>query len=135
MTTRIAINGMGRIGRLVLRALLERQDPSLHLVAMNDLGTPESLAHLLKWDSVHGPLQTPIEVVGNALSVGGVSIPYSRVKDPKDLPWRAHAVDIVLECTGKFTTLETAGQRNGFLFPRRRLILIIQSIMGSITRP
>lgn len=108
MTTRIAINGMGRIGRLILRALLEGKHPDLALVAVNDLGSIESLAHLLKWDSVHGPLHQDITFDSTTLCVADQRIAFSSIKNPCELPWAPHKVDIIFECTGKFTTVETA---------------------------
>lgn len=109
MTTRIAINGFGRIGRNVLRALYERDDlGDIEIVAVNDLGKPELLAHLLSFDSVHGPFKQSVEVVEGGMLVGGKLIALSAVADPSVLPWRALKVDIVFECTGRYTEKSTA---------------------------
>ncbi len=109
MTTRIAINGFGRIGRNVLRALYERSDlDNLEIVAVNDLGKPELLAHLLKYDSVHGQFGESVDVVDGAMVVGGKTIALSAVADPSVLPWRALGVDIVFECTGRYTEKSAA---------------------------
>jgi glyceraldehyde 3-phosphate dehydrogenase len=113
MTLKIAINGFGRIGRCVLRALIERGDSDIQVVAINDLAPPETSAHLLKYDSIHGRLNVPVSVDGNMLDVGGVQIRLTAIRDPEDLPWQD--VDIVLECTGLFTKREDAARhlKNG----------------------
>ena len=108
MTTRIGINGFGRIGRNVLRASLG--DGSLDFVAINDLTDAKTLAYLLKYDSVHGTLQVPVEAKGDDLVVDGKSIKVLAIKDPKELPWKALGVDVVIESTGRFTDREGAGK-------------------------
>jgi len=109
MATRIAINGFGRIGRNVLRAIYERDDlEGVEIVAVNDLGQPELLAHLLKYDSVHGTFGQDVEVVDGAMIVGGKTIALSAIADPSVLPWRALNVDIVFECTGRYTEKSAA---------------------------
>lgn len=108
MVWRIAINGFGRIGRNVLRALLERKIMQLEVVAINNLGPIEHNAHLLRYDSVHGRLNEDVKVVGDRLEVGGQSIKVVSHADPKDIPWKDLDVDIVLECTGKFTARDKA---------------------------
>jgi len=100
---RVAVNGFGRIGRLATRALLE-QDAPVDLVAINDLSTPQMLAHLLRNDSVHGRYAGTIEVAGDNLVLDGDEVRVLSIKDPKDLPWKDLDVDIVLECTGKFAS-------------------------------
>ena len=100
--TRIAINGFGRIGRNVLRALLERDD-DLDVVAINDLAEPAALAHLLRYDSTAGRLGRPVEVDGEMLVVDGQRIRVLAERDPADLPWAELGVDIALESTGRFT--------------------------------
>ena len=100
--TRLAINGFGRIGRNVLRALLERGD-DLDLVAINDLAEPATLAHLLRYDSTAGRLGRPVEVDGDTLVVDGRRIRVLAERDPADLPWAELGVDIALESTGRFT--------------------------------
>ncbi|ROT93594.1 type I glyceraldehyde-3-phosphate dehydrogenase [Marinobacter sp. R17] len=109
MTTRIAINGFGRIGRNVLRALYEndyRKD--MQVVAINDLGDAETNAHLLKYDSVHGRFGGEVSHDSESLTVNGDRIGISAERDPADLPWKAFDVDVVLECTGIFTSRKAA---------------------------
>ncbi|MCO6008146.1 type I glyceraldehyde-3-phosphate dehydrogenase [Actinoallomurus purpureus] len=105
--TRIAVNGFGRIGRSTLRALLER-DSKLEVVAVNDLTAPETLAHLLKYDSALGRLGRSVEVDGSRLVVDGRRITVLAERDPADLPWAELDVDIVLESTGRFTAADAA---------------------------
>ncbi|WP_169985033.1 type I glyceraldehyde-3-phosphate dehydrogenase [Microbispora sp. H10836] len=100
--TRIAVNGFGRIGRNTLRALLER-DSHLDVVAVNDLAAPETLAHLLKYDSALGRLGRSVEVDGTSLVVDGRRIAVLAEREPAKLPWAELGVDIVLEATGRFT--------------------------------
>ncbi|GAA0370938.1 type I glyceraldehyde-3-phosphate dehydrogenase [Actinoallomurus spadix] len=100
--TRIAVNGFGRIGRNTLRALLER-DSDLEVVAVNDLTAPETLAHLLKYDSAFGRLARSVEVDGTDLVVDGRRITVLAEREPAKLPWAELGVDIVLESTGRFT--------------------------------
>ena len=107
--TRIAINGFGRIGRCVARVLLAQEWAGVELVAINDLTDAKTLAHLLEFDSVHGRLGQTVKAEGSGLSVGGRQIPILAERDPGKLPWKAMNVDVVLECTGLFTTKEKAG--------------------------
>ncbi|MBG0739649.1 type I glyceraldehyde-3-phosphate dehydrogenase [Paeniglutamicibacter antarcticus] len=102
MTTRIGINGFGRIGRNYFRAALE-QGADLQIVAVNDLTSPETLAHLLKYDSVTGRLKASVEVVDGDLVVDGKTIQVLAERDPANLPWAKLGVDIVIESTGFFT--------------------------------
>ncbi|MBL8715169.1 MAG: type I glyceraldehyde-3-phosphate dehydrogenase [Myxococcales bacterium] len=102
MATKIAINGFGRIGRCIVRAMLERNESDLELVAINDLTSPATLAHLLKHDSVHRRAPFSVEVKDNALVIAGKTIKVTAEKDPSKLPWKADDVAIVLECTGHF---------------------------------
>jgi glyceraldehyde 3-phosphate dehydrogenase (phosphorylating) len=106
MTLKIAINGFGRIGRGVLRALLETGEQDIQVVAINDLAPAATLAHLLKYDSVHGRLKNPVTLNGDSLSVGRQTIRLTAMRDPKELPWTD--VDIAFECTGHFTSRATA---------------------------
>jgi glyceraldehyde 3-phosphate dehydrogenase (phosphorylating) len=108
MAIRIGINGFGRIGRNVLRASLT--DPALEFVAINDLTDAPTLAHLLKYDSVHGQLSVPVEAKEDQLLINGRAIKILAQKDPKDLPWRDLGVDYVIESTGRFTEREGAGR-------------------------
>ena len=105
--TRIAINGFGRIGRNTLRVLLER-DTELEVVAINDLTAPETLAHLLKYDSSHGRLGRSVVVDGTDLVVDGRRIRVLAEREPAQLPWAEFGVEIVLESTGRFTAADAA---------------------------
>src|SRR5690606_17686576 len=107
MAMKIAINGFGRIGRCVLRALVERNE-DLEVVAINDLDKPATLAHLLKYDSVHGTFKGDISSSEDSITVNGRTIRISAEKDPEQLPWGKLGVDVVLECTGRFTAREGA---------------------------
>ena len=98
---RIAINGFGRIGRLALRNILQRDD--LEIVAINDLTDPATLAHLFKYDSAHGVLGSEVSHSEDAILVDGLSIRILKYRDPAELPWGRLGVDVVLECTGVFT--------------------------------
>jgi len=106
MTLKIAINGFGRIGRGVMRALIEGNVTDVEVVAINDLAAPETVAHLLKYDSVHGRLKTNVSVEGDTLIVGDRSIRLTAIRNPEDLPWQD--VDIAYECTGLFTKRDAA---------------------------
>jgi len=108
MAVRVAINGFGRIGRLVLRSILEHKRSDIQVVAINDLGPIETNVHLLKHDSVHGRLGMDVTVNGDMVSVGGQSFKVTAIKDPKELPHKDLKVDIALECTGIFTSKEKA---------------------------
>jgi len=109
MKIRIAINGFGRIGRNVFRALFEGEyQNQIELVAINDLAPPEFNAHLAKFDSVHGRFPGAIEQKGDMLIAEGQQIKMVSERDPGQLPWRALAVDVVLECTGFFTSRDSA---------------------------
>jgi glyceraldehyde 3-phosphate dehydrogenase len=101
MSVKVAINGFGRIGRNVLRAA--QDNAQFEVVAINDLTSPQTLAHLLKYDSVHGIFDATVEVADNAISVNGKSIRVCSERDPAALPWKALGVDIVIESTGLFT--------------------------------
>jgi glyceraldehyde 3-phosphate dehydrogenase len=109
--TKVAINGFGRIGRLVARAILERPDCGLELVAINDLADASANAMLLKRDSVHGPFPGTVEVEGSDIVVNGKRIHVTAERDPAKLPHAANGIDIALECTGFFTSRE-GGQKH-----------------------
>eukprot|EP00611_Tribonema_gayanum_P017143 TRINITY_DN29695_c0_g1_i1.p2 TRINITY_DN29695_c0_g1~~TRINITY_DN29695_c0_g1_i1.p2 ORF type:complete len:356 (-),score=120.38 TRINITY_DN29695_c0_g1_i1:956-1969(-) len=109
MTVRVAINGFGRIGRLVLRAIIENSKSDIQVVGINDLGSVQDNAFLLKYDSVHGPFPAPIKVDGDTMDVGQGPIRITSERDPSKLPWKELNVDIAFECTGIFTTGEKAG--------------------------
>ncbi len=105
---KVAINGFGRIGRLVLRAALESKREDIEFVAVNDLMPAEESAFLLEYDSVHGKLPMPVKVDGDVITVGGHKIKVLAEKDPTKLPWGEMGVDIVMECTGIFTNADKA---------------------------
>jgi glyceraldehyde 3-phosphate dehydrogenase len=109
MATRVAINGFGRIGRLVARAILEKQDSGLELVAINDLADAKSNAMLFKRDSVHGPYRGDVHAEGNDLVIDGRRVKVTAERDPSKLPHGDNGVDIALECTGFFTDRDKAG--------------------------
>jgi glyceraldehyde 3-phosphate dehydrogenase len=109
MATRVAINGFGRIGRLVARAILERPDCGLELVAINDLADAESNALLFKRDSVHGTFRGEVRAEGNYLVVGDRRILVTAERDPANLPHGENGIEIALECTGFFTDRDKAG--------------------------
>ena len=104
---RIAINGFGRIGRLTFRNLVK--DPNVEVVAINDLTDNHTLAHLLKYDTMHGRFDGTVESDENSITVNGVKIAGLSVKNPAELPWAAMGVDVVIECTGIFLDKEKAG--------------------------
>ena len=109
MTIRIAINGFGRIGRNVLRALYtQNYRDHLQVVAINDLGSPAMNAHLLQYDSVHGHFDGQVEADERQLMVNGDRIAVSAIRNPAELPWREHRIDVVFECTGLFTARDKA---------------------------
>ena len=103
---RIAINGFGRIGRMFLRAALN--DKNIDIVAVNDLTDAKTLAHLLKYDSVHGALPVKVKASGNYIVVGDKKIKVYAEKDPSQLPWKELNIDVVIESTGRFRTYEKA---------------------------
>ncbi len=108
MSVRVAINGFGRIGRNVLRALNEQGVKDIEIVAINDLTNADTLAHLLKYDSVHGTLKGEVSASKDSIKVNGKTISVTSEKDPTKLPWKANKIDVVLECTGIFTKREAA---------------------------
>ncbi len=108
MTVRVAINGFGRIGRLVLRSIIEHGRTDIEVVAINDLGPVETNAHLLRYDSVHGRFAGTVTTGEDWIDAGAGRIKVTAIRDPKDLPHRDLAVDIALECTGLFTARDKA---------------------------
>ena len=108
MTIRVAINGYGRIGRMVLRAIYEENRTDLQVVAINGLGGIDINAHLTQYDSAHGKFNASVAVDGNYLVVNGDRIRMYSTRNPLETPWGEHQVDIVLECSGAFTTKEKA---------------------------
>ena len=110
MPVRLAINGFGRIGRLVLRALHEQNRDDLQVVAINDLGTVAANAHMLKFDSVHGRFKGEIATGDNWIDIGRGKMTVLAERDPAKLPWKDLQVDVALECTGLFTKREAAAK-------------------------
>ena len=110
MTCKVAINGFGRIGRLVLRAILENRRSDLEVVAINDLGSIADNAHLFKYDSVHGAFPGTVEVLTDGLKINGHSIKVLANPDPASLPWGELGIDVAMECSGRFTKREDAAK-------------------------
>jgi glyceraldehyde 3-phosphate dehydrogenase len=110
MPVRVAINGFGRIGRLVLRAILESGRQDIEVVALNDLGPVETNAHLLRYDTVHGPFPGTVKTKEGAIDAGRGWMTVTAERDPAKLPWKALGVDVALECTGIFTSKEAASK-------------------------
>jgi glyceraldehyde 3-phosphate dehydrogenase len=108
MAVRVAINGFGRIGRNVLRAIYESKRTDIQVVAINDLGPVETNAHLLRFDSVHGRFPGEVKVDGDTIDIGLGKIKVTAIKDPTTLPWKELGIDVALECTGIFTTRDKA---------------------------
>jgi glyceraldehyde 3-phosphate dehydrogenase len=110
MAVRVAINGFGRIGRLVMRAALEHAEKQLAIVGINDLGPVETNAHLLRYDSIHGRYQHEVTTGENWMDAGRGKIRVTAERDPAKLPWKELGVDVALECTGIFTKREAAAK-------------------------
>ncbi len=108
MTVRVAINGFGRIGRNILRAIAESGRKDIEVIAANDLGPVETNAHLLRYDSVHGRFPGEVIVKGDTINVGNGPIKITAERDPGKLPWKELGVDVALECTGIFTSKDKA---------------------------
>jgi glyceraldehyde 3-phosphate dehydrogenase len=108
MTTKVAINGFGRIGRLVLRSIIETGRKDIQVVAINDLAPLDTNAHLLRYDSVHGRFPSTVTTEDNYMVIDGQKIRVTAIRDPKELPWKELDVDIAMECTGIFTKREQA---------------------------
>lgn len=110
MTTRIAISGMGRIGRLCLRAVFELDRKDIEVVALNNRGRIDAFVHLFKYDSVHGRFNGEVTHDHNSITINGKRIPVLQASDPDELDWRPYNVDVLFECTGKFTDRAGATQ-------------------------
>jgi glyceraldehyde 3-phosphate dehydrogenase (phosphorylating) len=108
MSVRVAINGFGRIGRNILRAIVEADRKDIEVIAVNDLAPVETNAHLLRYDSVHGRFPGQVTVSGDTISAGNGAIKVTAVRDPTQLPWRELGIDVALECTGIFTSKDKA---------------------------
>ena len=107
---KIGINGFGRIGRLVLRALLEKDENDIKILAINDLGNLEQNIHLLEYDTVHGKFPFDTSIKDQIANIDGEEIKFYNKRAPDEIPWDNHGIDIVLECTGIFTKAEDARQ-------------------------
>lgn len=108
MAIKFAINGFGRIGRMVLRAALQRKEQDIEIVAINDLDKPSMLAHLFKYDSVHRNWPGTVTSSENSITIDGKTYKVTAEKDPAKLPWKELGVDVVMECTGRFTSMDKA---------------------------
>jgi glyceraldehyde 3-phosphate dehydrogenase len=106
MASKVAINGLGRIGRAALKLAIDQ--PELDVVAVNEIGSLENLVYLLKYDTVYGRYERPVEAVEDKLVIDGKPLVYLSERDPEQLPWADLQVDLVLECTGRFTGREDA---------------------------
>ncbi len=127
-TTKIAINGFGRIGRLTFRALI-KDGKGVEVVAINDLTDSKTLAHLLKYDTAHGKFDGTVEAAEGAIIVNGKKIPIYAKRDPKELPWKSHGVDVVVESTGMFRTKEAA---NAHIIAGAKKVLISAPAKGDV---
>ena len=108
MAINVAISGFGRIGRLVLRSIIENKRKDINIVAINDLAPVETNAFLLSYDSIHGPLKEKVNIKNGQIVIGKKKIAVLKERDPKQLPWKKLKIDIVFECTGLFTSKDTA---------------------------
>ena len=108
MTVKVAINGFGRIGRCIFRSWLAGDNKDIDIVHINDLSETKTLAHLLKYDSIHSTLRHKVSVYDNVIEVAGKKITITAEKDPRNLPWKEKSVDVVHECSGIFRSKETA---------------------------
>ena len=108
MKIRVAINGFGRIGRIFLRSVLNH--PYVEVVAINDLSSSKTMAHLFKYDSIHRTFEGQVSCNENSIIVNDQSIHYSSISNPEKLPWNELNIDIVIECTGLFKSKELASQ-------------------------
>ena len=140
MTTKVGINGFGRIGRLVFRAMAD--DPEVEVIAVNDLGDKATAAHLLKYDSIHGIRNFDIEVTDDGLVVDGKHVTMLSDRDPANLPWGELGVDVVVEATGIFKTgelaqkhLDAGAKKVVITCPAKDLSLIHISVRSLFKRP
>ena len=108
MAINVAISGFGRIGRLVLRSVIENKRKDINIVAINDLAPVETNAFLLSYDSIHGPLKEKVSIKNGHIIIGKKKVAVLKERDPKQLPWKKLKIDIVFECTGLFTSKDTA---------------------------
>jgi glyceraldehyde 3-phosphate dehydrogenase len=128
MPVKVAINGFGRIGRNILRAIAESGRNDIQVVAINDLAPPATNAHLFKWDSVHGPFPGKVQFEGDTMDVGTGPIKVLAERDLKNLPWGQMGVELVMECTGVFTSKEKA---SGHLDAGAKKVLVSAPASGA----
>ncbi len=139
MTVRVGINGFGRIGRNVLRAIIESGRTDIQVVGLNDLGPVETNAHLLRYDTVHGRFPGKVTVGERLIDAGTGPIRVTAIRNPAELPWKELNVDIALECTGIFTAKDEGGRciskpaPSACWSPRRHPVPISRSSTASIT--
>ncbi len=125
MTIKIAINGFGRIGRNVFK--IAEKNPNLEVVAINDLTDPKTLAHLLKYDSVHGRFDGTVSTKEDAIVVNGKEIKIYAIRNPKELPWGSLSIDVAIEATGVFAVADgpKGGYLNNILAVAKKVILTV----------
>ena len=131
MTAKVGVNGFGRIGRIFLRSVLERPDSGVEVVAVNDIASPDILAHMLKYDTTHGTMDAEITVDDEGIHVDGHTIKVTSERDPADLPWRDLGVDVVIESTGIFT--DRAGAAKHLEAGARKVIISAPSSDPDVT--
>jgi glyceraldehyde 3-phosphate dehydrogenase (phosphorylating) len=119
MSVKVAINGFGRIGRLVLRTGFRNKE--VEFVAVNDITDARTLAHLLKYDSIHGVLNAEVKAIGNSIEIDGKELKIFATRDPEALPWKALGVDVILESTGKFT--DRAGAEKHLMAGAKKVVI------------
>ncbi len=131
MTTRVAINGFGRIGRLVLRAIVEQGRKDIQVVAINDLGSIATNAHLLQYDTAHGRFPAKVKATKTGIDFGRGVVPVLAERDPANLPWKAMKVDVALECTGIF--VDRAGASKHLAAGAKRVLISAPATGEDIT--
>lgn len=110
---KLGINGMGRIGRTVIREWAQRESSDLEIVAVNNPGNPDQYLHLLEWDSVHGPMKQTLKKTETGFEINGKAVAFTNHRDPKEIPWNAHGVELVIDATGVFKDRQGLGQHLG----------------------
>lgn len=129
MSVKVAINGFGRIGRLVLRTGFRNKE--VEFVAVNDITDARTLAHLLKYDSIHGVLNAEVKAIGNSIEIDGKEIKIFATREPEALPWKALGVDVILESTGKFT--DRAGAEKHLMAGAKKVVISAPAINPDVT--
>ncbi len=131
MTVKVGVNGFGRIGRIFLRSVLERPDSGVEVVAVNDIASPDILAHMLKYDTTHGTMSEDVTVDDEGIHVDGQTIKVTSEREPSDLPWKELGVDVVIESTGIFT--DRAGASKHLEAGARKVIISAPSSDPDVT--